>query len=170
MTAMVACGEKDNKNDNNNPTPQQTDYIPGGLYIYSVDEEGTDSHLLWLLDDETLFQYTVSHGEGNIMSYYGDYQYSNATHKGSVDLYTDWDEYGHPQGYAGKAEFTYNGAITVTFLDETVTLAKRPEAGRNTAIDGTTRHRRSAGKESALLSFSIINVSGRPRARRGGCC
>lgn len=128
MTAMVACGEKDNKNDNNNPTPQQTDYIPGGLYIYNVDEEGTDSHLLWLLDDETLFQYTVSHGEGNIMSYYCDYQYSNATHKGSVDLYTDWDEYGHPQGYAGKAEFTYNGAVTVTFLDETVTLAKQPEA------------------------------------------
>ncbi len=62
------------------------------------------------------------------MSYYGDYQYSNATHKGSVDLYTDWDEYGHPQGYAGKAEFTYNGAVTVTFLDETVTLAKQPEA------------------------------------------
>lgn len=126
MTAMVSCGDKDNDTPDN-PTGQ-TDYMPGGLYIYNVDEEGTDSHLLWLLDDETTFQYTVSHGEGNLVGYYGEYQYSNATHKGSVDLYTDWDDYGHPQGYAGKAEFTYNGAVTVTFLGETVTLAKQPEA------------------------------------------
>ncbi len=129
MTAMVACGEKDNKNDNNNPTPQQTDYLPAGIYSYSYDDVQTDDHVLSILyDDERDFTYVILHGhdveeieDNESWAFGGEYELSGNSGRGVLKLYNLSDG-----SDAGTAEFTYdhNNTITVTFMDETVTLTK----------------------------------------------
>ncbi|MCR5445084.1 MAG: hypothetical protein K6E96_05330 [Bacteroidales bacterium] len=124
MTAMVACGEKDNGNNRSGGTDieESTDYMPGGVW-QTDNDEGT--YNLQLGDESDMFQYTIiRNNEDNQHLYIGNYKYSNATQKGTVEL-SDYQGAGQGYEYAGKAEFTYNdGSITVKFLGETVTLPK----------------------------------------------
>lgn len=132
MTAMVACSEKDNndnKSDKNNPTPQRNDYLPAGIFSYSYDDIQTDDHTLSiLLDDEHDFTYTIIHSnidedinDYESYAFSGEYEFSGDSGKGILKLHNISDG-----SFAGNAEFTYdhNNSITVTFLDETVTMTK----------------------------------------------
>lgn len=135
MTTMVACGEKDNGTDN--PTPDnptgQTDFVPEGRYYYTVsnsDDVLMEYYQLSVTNSPTegYFSYGISKRanpdaemDGHV--YAGYYQYSNATHNGSVDLY-EVDENGGME-FTGKGEFTLDGEnLTMKFLGETVTLTR----------------------------------------------
>ena len=135
MTTMVACGDKDNGTDN--PTPDnptgQTDFVPEGRYYYTVsnsDDVLMEYYQLSVTNSPTegYFSYGISKRtnpdaemDGHV--YAGYYQYSSATHKGSVDLY-EVDENGGME-FTGKGEFTVDGEnLTMKFLGETKTLTR----------------------------------------------
>lgn len=131
MTTMVACGDKDNETDNSgDDTPTgQTDLVPEGRYYHTVtnsDEVLMQYYQLSVVGD--YFSYGISKRtnpdaemDGHV--YAGYYQYSNATHKGTVDL-SEIDENGG-MTFTGKGEFTVDGEnLTMEFLGETVTMTR----------------------------------------------
>jgi hypothetical protein len=131
MTAMVACGDKVNGTDTpGGDTPTgQTDLVPEGRYYHTVtnsDEVLMQYYQLSVVGD--YFSYGISKRtnpdaemDGHV--YAGYYQYSNATHKGSVDLY-EVDENGG-MTFTGKGEFSVDGEnLTMEFLGETVTMTR----------------------------------------------
>ena len=131
MTAMVACGDKINGTDNSgDDTPTgQTDLVPEGRYYHTVtnsDEVLMQYYQLSVVGD--YFSYGISKRtnpdaemDGHV--YAGYYQYSNATHKGTVDL-SEIDENGG-MTFTGKGEFTVDGEnLTMEFLGETVTMTR----------------------------------------------
>lgn len=131
MTAMVACGDKINGTDTpGDDTPTgQTDLVPEGRYYHTVtnsDEVLMEYYQLSVVGD--YFSYGISKRtnpdaemDGHV--YAGYYQYSCATHKGTVDLY-EVDENGG-MGFTGKGEFTVDGEnLAMKFLGETVTLVR----------------------------------------------
>lgn len=132
MTAMVACGKKDNGTDN--PTPDnpigQTDLLPDGFYHYLYDPDDSeqgDEHILQVTnygEYHTLIL-QIRHGyenDGEEMRFQGQYQYSNGTKKGSAEMQRTDDG---TMSNADTAEFSYDeGNITMTFRDETVTLTR----------------------------------------------
>lgn len=129
MTAMVACGDKENGNGNGGSTDieESTDYMPGGVFEYSniTDDDWLGTYNLQLADESDVFQYSISKpGDDNDHIYMGNYKYSNATQKGTVEL-SEYKGAGQGYEYVDKAEFTYGGeSITIKFLGETVTLEK----------------------------------------------
>jgi spore germination protein YaaH len=131
MTAMVACGDKVNGTDTpGDDTPTgQTDLVPEGRYYHTVtnsDEVLMQYYQLSVVGD--YFSYGISKRtnpdaemDGHV--YAGYYQYSNATHKGTVDL-SEIDENGG-MTFTGKGEFTVDGEnLTMEFLGETVTMTR----------------------------------------------
>lgn len=131
MTTMVACGDKINGSDNSgDDTPTgQTDLVPEGRYYHTVtnsDEVLMQYYQLSVVGD--YFSYGISKRtnpdaemDGHV--YAGYYQYSNATHKGTVDL-SEIDENGG-MTFTGKGEFTVDGEnLTMEFLGETVTMTR----------------------------------------------
>ena len=133
MTAFFACGDKDNGNGNGggtDPIGEQTDLLPDGFYHYLYDPDDSeqgDEHILQVTnygEYHTLIL-QIRHGyenDGEEMRFQGQYQYSNATQKGSAEMQRTDDG---TMSNAGTAEFSYDeGNITMTFRSETVTLAK----------------------------------------------
>ncbi len=132
MTAMVACGEKNNGTDN--PTPDnptgQSDLLPDGFYHYLYDPDDSeqyDEHILQVTnygEYHTLYL-QIRHGyenDGEEMRFQGQYQYSDGTQKGCAEMQRTDDG---TMSNAGTAEFSYDeGNITMTFRDETVTMGK----------------------------------------------
>ena len=131
MTAMVACGDKINGTDTpGDDTPTgQTDLVPEGRYYHTVtnsDEVLMQYYQLSVVGD--YFSYGISKRtnpdadmDGHV--YAGYYLYSNATHKGTVDL-SEIDENGG-MTFTGKGEFTVDGEnLTMEFLGETVTMTR----------------------------------------------
>ena len=131
MPAMVACGDKIHGTDNSgDDTPTgQTDLVPEGRYYHTVtnsDEVLMQYYQLSVVGD--YFSYGISKRtnpdaemDGHV--YAGYYQYSNATHKGTVDL-SEIDENGG-MTFTGKGEFTVDGEnLTMEFLGETVTMTR----------------------------------------------
>lgn len=130
MTAFFACGDKDNGNGNGGGTDieESTDYMPGGVFEYSniTDDDWFGTYNLQLVDESDVFQYSISKpGDDNDHIYMGNYKYSNATQKGTVEL-SEYMGPGQGYEYVDKAEFTYNNgaSITIKFLGETVTLTR----------------------------------------------
>ena len=130
MTAMVACGDDDTDTLNTEPVGPQTDLLPDGYYHYLYapdDSEQYDEHILQVLHYGEYHTLTlqIRHGyenEGEEMDFQGQYQYSNATQKGSAEMQRTDDG---TMSNVGTAEFSYDeGNITMTFRGETVTLAK----------------------------------------------
>ena len=128
MTAFIACGEKDNGGGTD--IEESTDYMPGGVFECEicVDEDAGryDVYNLQLVDEMDVFQYTIIRSdEDNQHLYVGNYKYSNATQKGTVEL-SEYKGAGQGYEYVDKAEFTYNNgaSITIKFLGETVTLTR----------------------------------------------
>ena len=130
MTAMVACGDDDTNTLNTEPVGPQTDLLPDGYYHYLYDPDDSyqgDEHILQVLNYGEFHTLTlqIRHGyenDGYEMDFQGQYQYSNATQKGSAEMQrTDEGNMSN----AGTAEFSYDeGNITMTFRGETVTMSR----------------------------------------------
>ena len=91
MTAFFACGDKDNGNGNGGGTDieESTDYMHSGVFEYSniTDDDWLGTYNLQLVDESDVFQYSISKpGDDNDHIYMGNYKYSNATQKGTVEL------------------------------------------------------------------------------------
>ncbi len=152
MTAMVACGEKDNKSNNENPTPGggSGSSLPSGMYVYSECTNPDEYHVhtrecgyswtLGVTNDEDvhvmIYGFQVPNwyiededrqAEDTERDFSGSYNYSATASSGSVDFH----EMGYTQplysGYSGTGHFTYDDehqAIIMEFLDRTVTMTR----------------------------------------------
>ena len=137
MTAMVACGDKDNDNNrsggDSGPVEEETNYVPGGLYMYEENYYDQGGHFLsWAMQfydesDFTILTYVYDPDEGGpesdtSMTWSGEYRYNGDAGEGTVESLNQ----GVLNANRESAEFHYhNEVVTLKFRGEPHTLTKK---------------------------------------------
>lgn len=123
MTAMVACGEKDNTTDNSGGNTEITD-LNGTMWRYDHGTLGEDGFLSVALSFvsasySSISVTTYNNGMADGVPYGGPYTYTNG--QGSIEL-TNMST----QQPVGTATFSISGTtLTLQMLGETYTLTKQ---------------------------------------------
>ena len=126
MTAMVACGDKNentenNGGDNNGSGTSQNELLEYTLWRYKAGESGNNDYVYVIISFTTSSKATVSITKGNEsqVSYSGTYTYSNGNGTLSLQNIITHED-------AGTVTFSISGtSLTLKMLGETYTLEKQ---------------------------------------------